>query len=176
AGFIADIALARIANEGMLRLRRALFARMLDVKLDVLRAESASSLANSIVHEVQNAITQLVNALTGVVKDGLALVALLGYLLYINWQLTLIVGVLAPAVAWLMRTASKRLHRLAQSSQAATIELAYAVEENVLANRVVRLHGAQQTQASRFDKLSVALRRLAMKSAVAQAAITPLMH
>jgi subfamily B ATP-binding cassette protein MsbA len=176
AGFIADIALAKIANEGMLRLRRALFARMLDVRLDVLRTESASSLANSIVHEVQNAITQLVNAMTGVVKDGLGLVALLGYLLYINWALTLIVGFLGPAVAWVMRTASRRLHRLAKSSQAATVELAYAVEENMLANRVVRLHGAQEAQASRFDKLSVALRRLAMKSAVAQAAITPLMH
>jgi ATP-binding cassette, subfamily B, bacterial MsbA len=176
AGFVADIALAKIANEGMLRLRRALFARMLDIRLDVLRNESASSLANSIVHEVQNAITQLVNALTGVVKDGLGLVALLGYLLYINWALTLIVAFLGPAVAWVMRTASRRLHRLAKSSQAATVELAYAVEENMLANRVVRLHGAQQAQAGRFDKLSVALRRLAMKSAVAQAAITPLMH
>jgi subfamily B ATP-binding cassette protein MsbA len=176
AGFIADIALAKIANEGMLRLRRALFARMLDVKLDVLRTESASSLANSIVHEVQNAITQLVNALTGVVKDGLALVALLCYLLYINWALTLIVGFLGPAVAWVMRTASRRLHRLAKSSQAATVELAYAVEENMLANRMVRLHGAQEAQARRFDKLSVALRGLAMKSSVAQAAITPLMH
>jgi subfamily B ATP-binding cassette protein MsbA len=176
AGFIADIGLAKIANEGMVKLRRALFARMLDVRLDVLRTESASSLANSIVHEVQTAITLLVNALTGLVKDGLALVALLGWLLWINWQLTLIVAFLGPTVAWVMRTASRRLHRLAKSSQAATVELAYAVEENVLANRLVRLHGAQHSQETRFDKLSVALRRLAMKSAVANAAITPLMH
>jgi subfamily B ATP-binding cassette protein MsbA len=176
AGFIGDLALAKIANEGMLAMRRALFGRMLDVRLDILRTESASSLANSIVHEVQNAITMLVNALNGLVKDSLALVGLLGYLLYINWQLTLIVGFLAPAVAWVMRTASRRLHRLAKSSQAATVELAYAVEENMLANRMVRLHGAQKAQAGRFEKLSVALRRLAMKSAVAQAAITPLMH
>ena len=176
AGFVADIALAKIANEGMFMLRRALFARMLDARLDLFRSESASSLSNSIVHEVQNAITMLVNALTGLVKDGLALVGLLLYLMYINWQLTLIVGFLGPAVAWIMRTASRRLHRLAKSSQAATVELAYAVEENVLANRVVRLHGAQRAQAGRFEVLSLALRRLAMKSSVAQAAITPVMH
>ena len=176
AGFVADIALAKIANEGMFMLRRALFARMLDARLDLFRSESASSLSNSIVHEVQNAITMLVNALTGLVKDGLALVGLLLYLMYINWQLTLIVGFLGPAVAWIMRTASRRLHRLAKSSQAATVELAYAVEENVLANRVVRRPGAQRAQAGRFEVLSLALRRLAMKSSVAQAAITPVMH
>ncbi len=176
AGFIADIGLAKIANEGMFNLRQALFRRMLDARMDLFVRESASSLANSIVHEVQGAITMLVNALTGLVKDGLALVALLGYLLYLNWQLTLIVGVMAPAVAWIMRTASRRLHRLAKSSQTATIALAYAVEENVLANRVVRLHEAQEAQSRRFANLSQTLRRLAMKSAVASAAITPLMH
>jgi subfamily B ATP-binding cassette protein MsbA len=176
AGFIADLALAKIANEGMFMLRRALFGRMLDARMDLFRTESASSLSNSIVHEVQNAITNLVNALTGLVKDGLALVALLGYLIYVNWQLTLVVTFMGPSVAWLMRTASRRLHRLAKTTQAATVELAYAVEENVLANRVVRLHGAEEAQAARFGVLSLALRRLAMKSAVASAAITPLMH
>jgi subfamily B ATP-binding cassette protein MsbA len=176
AGFTADIALAKIANEGMFALRQALFGRLLDARMDLFTRESASSLANSIVHEVQNGFTLLVNALTGLVKDSLALVALLGYLIWLNWQLTLIVTLLAPAVAWLMRTASRRLYRLAKSSQAATIELAYAVEENVLANRVVRLHAAQPVQARRFRELSLTLRRLALKSAVASALITPTMH
>lgn len=176
AGFIADIALAKIANEGMLSVRRALFARLLDARMDLFARESASSLSTGIVHEVQQGFTLLVNALTGLVKDGLALVALLGYLIWLNWQLTLIVGLLAPAVAWLMRSASKRLYRLARSSQQATIGLAYAVEENVLAHRVVRLHAAQPAQTRRFEALGQSLRRLAMKSAVAQAAVTPTTH
>jgi subfamily B ATP-binding cassette protein MsbA len=176
AGFIADIALAKIANEGMFSVRRALFGRLLDARMDLFTRESASSLSNSIVHEVQQGFQLLVNALTALVKDSLALVALLAYLLYLNWQLTLVVGLMAPAVAWLMRTASRRLYALAKSSQAGMIDLAYAVEENVLANRVVRLHAAQPAQAGRFEKLSHRLRRLAMKSAVAQALITPTMH
>jgi subfamily B ATP-binding cassette protein MsbA len=176
AGFVADVALAKIANEGMFALRRALFGRLMDARMDLFARESASSLSNSIVHEVQNGFSLLVNALTALVKDSLALIALLGYLIYLNWQLTLIVGLMAPAVAWLMRTASRRLYRLAKSSQAATIELSYAVEENVLANRVVRLHAAQPAQAGRFEALSLTLRRLAMKSAVASALITPTMH
>lgn len=176
AGFIADVALAKIANEGMFTLREKLFGRLLDARMDLFRRESASSLANSIVHEVQNGFTLLVNALTQLVKEALGLVALLAYLIYLNWQLTLIVAVMAPAVAWLMRTASRRLHRLAKSTQDATIDLSYVVEENVLANRVVRLHAAQPPQAARFRVLNLVLRRLAMKSAVASAAITPIMH
>jgi subfamily B ATP-binding cassette protein MsbA len=176
AGFIADIGLAKIANEGMFSLREALFARLLDARMDLFTRESASSLVQGMVQEVQMGFTLLVDALTSLVKDSLGLVALLGYLVYLNWELTLIVGFMAPAVAWLMRTVSRRLYRLARSSQLATIDLSYAVEENVLANRVVRLHEAQPAQARRFQALSLTLRRLAMKSAVASALITPTMH
>jgi ATP-binding cassette, subfamily B, bacterial MsbA len=176
SSFIADVGLAKIANEGMFNLRRALFGRLLDARMDLFARESASSLSNSIVHDVQTAFTMLVYAMTSVVKESLAVVALLLYLIYQNWQLTLIVGFMGPAVAWLMRTASRRLHRLARSSQTATIDLAYVVEENVLATRVVRLHQAQPSQAGRFEKLSAVLKRLAMKSAVASALITPTMH
>jgi subfamily B ATP-binding cassette protein MsbA len=176
AGFIADIGLAKIANEGMFTLRQALFARLLDARMDLFTRESASSLVQGMVQEVQMGFTLLVDALTSLVKDSLGLVALLGYLVYLNWELTLIVGFMAPAVAWLMRTVSRRLYRLARSSQLATIDLSYAVEENVLANRVVRLHEAQPAQAGRFRALSLTLRRLAMKSAVASALITPTMH
>jgi len=176
SSFITDVGLAKIANEGMFNLRRALFGRLLDARMDLFARESASSLSNSIVHDVQTAFTMLVYAMTSVVKESLTTVALLAYLIWQNWQLTLIVAVMGPCVAWLMRTASKRLHRLARSSQAATIDLAYVVEENVLATRIVRLHEAQPSQSGRFEKLSETLQRLAMKSAVASALITPFMH
>jgi len=176
AGFIADVALAKIANHGMYALRQALFERMLGARMDLFTRETASSLSNSIVHEIQSAVSMLTTALTGLAKDSLTLVALLGYLIYMNWMLTLIVAVMAPAVAWLMRTASRRLRRLTRSSQTATIDLAYVVEENVLASREVRLHAAQAAQAGRFERLSRTLRQLAMKWTVAAAAITPLTH
>ena len=61
-------------------------------------------------------------------KDSLTLLALLGYLFWLNWKLTLFVGVLFPAVALLMRTVSRRRRRLAREGQDATDGLAYVVE------------------------------------------------
>jgi subfamily B ATP-binding cassette protein MsbA len=72
-----------------------------------------------------------------------------------------------------MRALTKRLHRLTKASQDATDELAYVVEENVLAHRDIRLHNAQASQAQRFEGLSEKLSRIALKSTVAGAAMTP---
>ena len=172
--FVGQYALARIANEGMLVLRQALFARLLAADMGLFARQSASTLSNTVVYEVQTGATLLVQALLGLSRDGFTLLALLGYLLYLNWQLTLIVTAIVPGVAWIMKTLSRRLYSLTKRSQKSTDDLAYVVEENVLAHRMVRLHGAQAAQAERFGALSRSLRRLAIKSTIASSAMTPL--
>ena len=173
AGFVAQIALAKVTNQGLLELRKAMFGKLLTARLDLFSSQSASALSNTVVYEVQNGSTMLVNSVMGLTRNSLTLLALSSYLLYLNWKLTLIVALLIPAVAWVMRVLSSRLYKLAKASQTATDSLAYVVEENVLAHRDVRLHAAQSGQAGRFAQLSDALRRLSMKSTVASAAMTP---
>ena len=173
-GFIAKMALAKVANDGIMAMRLAMFQRMQSAEIASFARQSASALSNSIVYEVQNGSAMLVHALLSTAKDTLTLLALLVYLLYLNWKLSLFVAVLFPAVAWVMRTLTKRVYRIAKQSQEATDHLAYVVEENVLAHRLIRLHGAQPDQETRFEGLSNALRRLAMKATAASSAMTPL--
>ncbi|MBO9643514.1 MAG: lipid A export permease/ATP-binding protein MsbA, partial [Pseudacidovorax sp.] len=174
AQFVSQYALARIANEGMQRMRSVLFERMLAADLGLFSRQSASTLSNTIVYEVQTGAMLLVQALLSISRDGFTVVALLFYLLYLNWKLTLVVAVLVPGVSWIMKALSRRLYSLTLMGQQATDELAYVVEENVLAHRMVRLHGAQAGQSARFDRLSHSLNRLAVKSTIASAAMTPL--
>src|SRR5574344_1531305 len=173
AQFAGQYALSRIANDGMLALRRDLFARVQQAQMDLFGRQSASALSNTVVYEVQNGAAQLVNAFLVISRDGFTLVALLAYLLYLNWQLTMSVAVIVPGVAWVMKTLSRRLYRITKISQHATDQLAYVVEENVLAHRMVRLHGAQEAQNRRFVELSRQLRGLNIKSTIAASAMTP---
>jgi subfamily B ATP-binding cassette protein MsbA len=174
AGFVAQYGLSWAANRAMVELRAALFARLLNAEPALFSRNAASSLINTVTFEIQNGAVQLTHSLTSLLRDSLTLVALLGYLLWLNWKLTLFVAVLFPAVAWIMRTLSRRLHRLTVEGQQATDELAYVVEENVLAWRIVRLHSAQAAETARFARVSESLRRLAVKAAVAAATMTPL--
>ncbi len=174
AGFISQYGLAWAANRGTQSMRRAMFRRVLDAEPTLFVRNSASSLVNTLTFEVQNGAGQLVYSLQSLVGDSLRFVALLGYLVWLNWQLTLFVAVLLPAVALVMRKFSRRLHRLAVEGQHSTDELAYVVEENVLAWRSVRLHGAEPSQASRFERVSEELRRLSMKSIIAASTGSPI--
>jgi ATP-binding cassette, subfamily B, bacterial MsbA len=173
SGFVSQYGLAWTANRAVLQLREQMFARLLKSAPAVFSNQTASGMTNTLVYEAQGGVSMLVNSLLSLVRDSLVLLALLVYLLSLNWQLTLFVALLFPAVAWVMRTLGRRLHRLTVEGQSATDELAYVVEENMLAWRIVRLHGAEPQQQSRFFKGADRVRRLTMKAVVASATMTP---
>ncbi|MBC7940847.1 MAG: lipid A export permease/ATP-binding protein MsbA [Chitinophagaceae bacterium] len=172
-GFTAQYGLAWTANRAVLQLRQRMFDRLLASSPGLFTQQTASAMTNTLVYEAQSGVTQLSSSLLTLVRDSLILVALLIFLLTLNWQLTLIVGLLFPAVALVMRVLGKRLHRLTVEGQKATDELAYVVEENMLAWRIVRLHGAEQQQGRRFFASANLVRRLMLKAVVAGATMTP---
>ena len=172
--FISQVAMAKATNHGLIQLRMKMFARLQNADLSLFKQQTASALGNTLVFEVQNGAQLMVSSLMSLVRDSLTLLALVAYLLYLNWQLSLIVALLFPAVAWLMKALSKRLYQITRDTQKATDELAYVVEETALAYREIRLHQAQTMQIGRFETLAKTLQRLAMKTAVASSSMTPM--
>lgn len=176
AGFIAAYCLARVTNASMERIRQRLFEKLLSADPALFQTQHASGLTNTMVYEVNNGASLLVSTLLSFAKDLVTLIALMGYLLFLNWKLTLIVFAIVPPVAWVVKHLSQRLDRITRASQDATEELAYVVEENVLAYRMVRLHNAQTAQAQRFASFNLKLRQLALKAVVANSVMTPLIQ
>ena len=173
AGFVAQYGLAWTAHRAVLKLREAMFARLLRSQPALFSEQTASGMTNTLVYEAQAGVTILSTSLLTLLRDSLILVALLVYLFTLNWQLTLIVGLLFPAVGLVMRALGRRLHRLTVEGQRATDELAYVVEENMGAWRIVRLHGAERQQEQRFFGRANLVRRLMLKAMVAGATMTP---
>ena len=172
--FFSQVAMAKATNHGLIELRMKMFARLQNADLALFKQQTASALGNTLVFEVQNGALLMVSSVMSLVRDSLTLLALVAYLLYLNWQLSLIVAMLFPAVAWLMKALSKRLYQITRDTQKATDELAYVVEETSLAYREIRLHQAQSMQIGRFKILAKTLQRLALKTAVASSSMTPM--
>lgn len=174
ASYLGDIALAKIAQTNLEILRTKMLASISAADLNLFRDKAATSLANTVVYEATNGAVLLLQSVTTVVKDSLTLIALAGYLFYLNWQLALIVALVFPVVAISMRAISKRVYSLTKAQQNAVDQLAYVVEESVLAHKEIRIQNAQKQQQQRFELVNIALRRLAMKSAIAGSAIAPI--
>ncbi|NPT34703.1 lipid A export permease/ATP-binding protein MsbA [Paraburkholderia xenovorans] len=166
--------LAYVTNKILLDLRLKMFDRMIHTSVAFFQRETASTVINAIVFEVNQILNVLLSVLVTLVRDSLTVVFLLGYLFYLNWRLTLIVAVLLPAIGWLVGKINRRLRRLNREHQLLTNELSYIVEESVGGYKVVKVHNGEQYEMDRFESMSKRLRGYAMRMTVSGGLAQPL--
>jgi subfamily B ATP-binding cassette protein MsbA len=167
AQFLSNYLLSRVINAVLLRLREQMFQTLLHAKTEFYQKSSASSLINAVVFEVNNVLSIMGTMLISLVRDSLTVLGLLGYLIYLNWKLTLVVLIIFPIIAFIMSLINRRLRGLNREQQAMTSELAYIVEEAVSGHKIVKVHGGETYEMGRFIDKADRLRRFALKTAVA---------
>ena len=173
-GYAANLALSSVSGKVVSTLRREMFARVVTADSRWLTQESASSLISTLGLETILASDSFRAVVQGAGRDLLTALALLTYLFWMNWSLTLITLALLPVIALVIHLVGKRLRHVVEQQQQAFVDVNYVIEENILANRMVKLHLAQSQQAKRFWHAVEYLRGRQMRSLAAGAAMTPI--
>ncbi|MBU3555152.1 lipid A export permease/ATP-binding protein MsbA [Polynucleobacter sp. UB-Piko-W3] len=167
AQFLSNYLLSRVINSVLLKLREQMFQTLLHAKTIFFQQNSASHVINAVVFEVNNVLSIMGGMLISLVRDSLTVIGLMGYLIYLNWKLTLIVLIIFPIIAYIMSKINRRLRSLNREQQTLTSDLAYIVEEAAAGYRIIKVHGAEQYEMNRFLEKAERLRQFALKSAVA---------
>ena len=167
AQFLSNYLLTKVISNILLKLREQMFARLLRAKTEYYQKTTASNLINAVVFEVNNVLSIMGGMLIRLVRDLLTVIGLMGYLLYLNWRLTLVVFVIFPIIAYVMSKINKRLRSLNRQQQSMTSELAYVVEEAAAGHKIVKVHGGEDYEMRRFMEKAEQLRKFTLKAAVA---------
>ncbi len=163
-----------LSNKVLVDIRRDMFAKLVRMPASYFSQESAGKVVSRIVFEVSNLSSAVTQALVAMVQETLVIIGLLGWLLYLNWRLTLVVLLLVPVIAWAISKAGKRVRALSLDNLTVTREMSHVVEETALNQRMIKIYAGQQRQAARFAAISEKLRSYARKVGVAESAITPI--
>ena len=167
AQFLSNYLLTKVINEVLVKLREQMFQSLLHARTTFFQKNSASHLINAVVFEVNNVLSIMGGVLISLVRDSLTVIGLIGYLIYLNWKLTLVVLIIFPVIALIMKKINKRLRVLNREQQTLTSDLAYIVEESAAGYKIVKVHGAQEYEMNRFKQKAERLSQFALKSAVA---------
>ena len=167
AQFLSNYLLTKVISNVLLKLREQMFTRLLHAKTEYYQKNTASNLINAVVFEVNNVLSIMGTMLISLVRDSLTVIGLMGYLLYLNWRLTLVVLIIFPIIAFVMSKINKRLRGLNRQQQTMTSELAYIVEEAAAGHKIVKVHGGEDYEMQRFMDKADRLRQFTLKAAVA---------
>ncbi|AOJ32181.1 lipid A export permease/ATP-binding protein MsbA [Burkholderia metallica] len=172
--YASNYLLNYVSNRILLQLRLEMFQRMIHTGASFFQRETASTVINAIVFEVNQILSVLTGVMVTLVRDSLTVIFLLGYLFYLNWRLTLIVAVILPGIGWLVSKINRRLRRLNREHQTLTNELSYIVEETVGGYKVVKVHNGEAYETDRFTQMSKRLRGYAMRMTISGGLAQPL--
>ena len=172
--FASSYLLTKITSSVLFTLRQQMFSRLMHSRAEFFLKSTASSLINAIVFEVGNALSVMGSLAINFLRDLLTVIGLLGYLLYLNWSLTLIVLVIFPIVAFISNKINQRLRILNRRQQVLTNDMSYIVEESTAGHKLVKLHGGQSYEMRRFMDRAKNLYQFTLKLAVAGGLNQPL--
>ena len=174
AQFLSNYLLNRVINEVLLVLREQMFNKLLLAPTEFFQKSTAAHLINAVVFEVNNVLSILGTVAINLVRDSLTVIGLLGYLLYLNWKLTMFVIIIFPIIAGFVALINKRLRKLNRQQQDFTSQLAYVVEEASAGHKVVKLNSGQDYEMYRFYEMAKKLKSFSIKASVAGGLNQPL--
>lgn len=172
--FTTNYMMAWVTGRLMTQLRQLMFTRLLDVPLGFYDQQSTGQIINTMMSEVQQILDMLRGVLVVLVRDSLTIVGLLGYLLWLNWKLTLVTLALVPVIAVVIRLTAKRLKRLITQNQLLNGEITQTIEETTRARQVIKIFGGQAYEARRFEQRSFRLRGFMIRMAATMATTEPI--
>ncbi len=172
--FFSDYLLAWVANNVLLGMRADMFKRLLGMPDAEFKRGDTGRLLNRFTIDAGNVTGYATEVITVLVRETLVVIALIVVLLYMSWMLTLIILVMLPMSVLVARSFIKRLRRINRETVNMNAELTRVVGESIDGQRVVKLFDGYENESKRFGYVSSRLRRFAMRSATADAAMTPL--
>lgn len=172
--FTTSYLMSRISVNLLNELRAKVFDKLLHVPVGFYHAESSGRIINTIMFEAQQIVEMVKVSITTLFRDSLTVLVLMGYLIWLNWQLTLVTLILIPGMTILVRGVSKRLRKLNHQSLEVSGELTQVIEETTRAHQVIRIFGGQHYEQQRFEAKNKKLGSYTMKSTVAVSFTTPL--
>jgi len=123
------------------------------------------------VSSIRGAIT---NALKTIVREGFTIIALLGYVFYLNWQLSLVFLGVAPILAYMVSYTSKTFRKIARKDEGAMGKAMQVSKETIGNYGVVRGFGAEVYEKRRYEGAINQAFKAQMKIRRVQAVFSPL--
>ncbi len=155
-------------------LRRQLVDKLLKLPTSYYDEHASGTVQSKLTFDAHQLASAASGTIATALRGAFAVIGSIGFLLWLNWQLTLLVFVVMPVIAVITRYFSRRLRRLARDIQARTASLTHTLEEMIVGHRIVRVFGGEDYERARAVKAANALRHSMSKQASAGAASTPL--
>ncbi len=164
AGFFSVYNLKIVARRVVATLRIETFDKLMHLPVSFFDASSTGLLVSKLTYDVERLSSVTTRSALNVLRDVLTVVGLLGYMLYLDWRLTLVFATVTPFMALYLRKMTPKLRANAKKVQHGVGEITKSAEEAIAGQRIVKIFGAEPYEIQRFSQVVTKNTQLELRS------------
>lgn len=176
SGFISGYCMSWVASNIVMTIRRQIFSHFMSMPVSFFDKESTGELLSRITYDSEQVASATSNALVKIVRETTSIIALLGLMFWNSWELSLVLLIVAPIVAFAISFVSRRFRKISTNMQTAMGKLTSTSEQMLKGHRTVLSFNGQKIEKERFDQMSNHMRQQSMKMVVAQGLANPIIQ
>jgi len=174
--FLTNFLMTWISTHIATDLRRQMFAKILTFPTQNFYEQSSGKLISRLLYDVDHVNGATTTVLVTIIRESLTAVALMSYLLYLDWKLTLITLTIGPLIAFIVKGFGQRIRNASRICMESMRLISHTIEETVIAHKVIKIFGGQRQQSEHFHQDTERFRRAMMREAIPASAVTPITH
>lgn len=174
--FISAYCLAWVSGKVVMTMRQKVFKHLMFMPVTFFDQNSSGRLLSRITYDSEQVASSSANALQSVIREGIYIVFLVTTMFYYSWRLSLVLFIIGPVIAVLIRVVSKRFRKLSRNMQESMGSMTESAEQMLRGHKVVLSFGGQKVEEERFNHTSNDMRRKGMKMMAASAIADPIIQ
>ncbi|MGF1705439.1 lipid A ABC transporter ATP-binding protein/permease MsbA [Enterovibrio baiacu] len=176
SSFVSTYGMSWVSGNVVMVMRRRMFNHFMKMPVSFFDQESSGALLSRITYDSEQVANATSGALVSLVREGASIIGLMTLMFYYSWQLSAILLVIAPVVAWAISFVSKRFRKISSNMQEAMGSVTSSAEQMLKGHKVVLSFGGQEVEQARFENVSNRMRQQTMKLVSAQAIANPVIQ
>jgi subfamily B ATP-binding cassette protein MsbA len=175
-GFIGTYFLAKVSFTVVHTLRTEMFNKLVLLPNSYYEQTNSGNLISMITFNVAQVTGAATDAVKVIVREGITVIALLAFLFYTNWLLSLTFLAITPLIAFVVAYASKRFKKLSKKIQVTMGDITHISSEAINGYKEVKSFGGEKYEQVRFLAASKKNYRQNMKMTMTSAINTPVLQ
>jgi subfamily B ATP-binding cassette protein MsbA len=169
ANFMAQYSVSWVGRRITFDIRNAIFTHLTRLPSGFYDTTASGGLISKLIFDVEQIAAAVTESIFVIVRDGLTVVAMAAWMIYLNWKLTIFFAILAPISSLLVRAMSQRFRKTSRQIQKSMGEISQVTQQATEGQRVVKAFGGQETEIRAFTEVNERNRRQAMRKVMVSA-------
>jgi len=163
AGFGSNYLVRIVGRRVIEDVRNHVFGHMLTLPASFFDQHAIANITTKMTFDCEQLYSAVTKVIISSVRDSLTIVGIVAYMLYLDWQLTLVFLMLAPIMTRYLKKMTPKLRNSGKQVQASMSDMTQVIEEAASGQRVVKVFNGQAYEYQRFSSIAATNRQMMVR-------------